>query len=82
MITQSPPKLRIRSTSCALGWKSIRAREARCSSSSILHSGHMTVSPLTLGGLQACLSFYEKRKRQNWLGIGGNQEERLIWEQW
>jgi len=31
---------------------------------------------------QACLSFYEKRKRQNWLGIGGNQEERLFWEQW
>lgn len=31
---------------------------------------------------QTCLSFYEKRKRQNWLGIGGSQEERLFWEQW
>lgn len=32
--------------------------------------------------MQVCLSFYEKRQRQNWLGIGGSQEERLYWEQW
>ena len=31
---------------------------------------------------QACLAFFEKRKRQSWLGIGVNQEDRLIWEQW
>ena len=32
--------------------------------------------------LQLVLSFYEKRRKQQW-GFGlGKQEERLFWEQW
>ena len=36
----------------------------------------------TCSGEQVCLSFYDKRKKQSWLGLGGHQEERLFWEQW